>query len=180
MGGGGDAGRPVTSLGSGDKAPRPQSGRGHFLGSGVAVLLGDTCRGQGHPSLRPGPWEPRPPRQEHHAPERGSSGPRALGLQTLGGHRLQPAFGHHQGRCFRFFRCESGAGVRRVAQERRVASRPRVRWVWVLRFGLTVPGAAATWQSRWEDAGQLRRIYKVRSNGLCILSVPSNFPGEVN
>lgn len=41
-----------------------------------------------------------------HAPERGPPRPCALGVQALRGHRLQPAFDHHQGRCFLFFCCK--------------------------------------------------------------------------
>lgn len=169
MGGGGEAGRPVTSLGSGDKARPPHSRPGHFLGSGVAVPLGDTCRR----SLRSSPWEPRPPRQEHHAPERGSSGPCTLGLQTLGGHRLQPAFGHHQGRCFRF--CAAGRGLA-------CGGVPR-SGEWPTSPGTL--GGSSTSGSRQplgKELGGCRATYELftESAAICILSVPNNFGREVN
>lgn len=109
VGGGGEESRPVTSLGRRDKAPGPQSRRGHCPGSGVGCPTRGHSPWAGPPLAAPQSLGAKaPPPEEgrarrHHAPERDPPGPRALGLQTLWGHRLQPAFGHHQGRCFPFF-----------------------------------------------------------------------------
>ena len=98
MGGGGEEGRPVTSHASGDKAPGSRSSEDTAPGAEWAVRSG---------TLAAAPPEQGSARR-HHAPKRGPARAGALGLQTLGGHRLQPAFGHHQGRCFPSFGCKSG------------------------------------------------------------------------
>lgn len=105
LGGTGGEGGLVTSRGAGIKLPGHGPSRDTAQGAHRAAGLGRSPRA-GRPSLRPSPGGDA---RRHHAPERGPPGPCALGLQALGGHRLQPAFGHHQGRCFLFFCCKSGA-----------------------------------------------------------------------
>lgn len=119
MGGGGEESGLVTSLGSRDKALRPQSQRGQCPGSIEGNPVQDHSPCTGLPLAAPPPEKGCTRRR--HAPERGPPWPCALGLQTLGGHRLQPAFDHHQGRCFPFFSYKSGeksSGLLPVPQER--------------------------------------------------------------
>lgn len=141
----------MTSLGSRHKAPGPQSpSEDAAQGAQRAVRLGDSRRVQGHPLAAPPPEEGDTRR--HHAPERGPPWPCALGLPALGGHRLQPASDHHQGRCSPFFCCKSGDPVeRRVAMEPWCAGYPSA-W-----DSQAAGGAAAAWQSevwRMQSSGE--------------------------
>lgn len=177
----------MTSLGSGDKAPRPRSGRGHFLGSRAAVRLGDPGRGQGRPSLRPARGAPGArsgsgPRQEHHAAERGPPGPRALGLQALGGHRLQPAFGHHQGRCFPFFGCGAGRWRARVPRDPRWPASPGCAALGRSPgTGSELAGRQPPGEPKLGMQSGVPRLHQVRSRALRPQPwVPSNCPGGVH
>lgn len=138
--------------------------------------------GRATPRCAPvGPQKPRRsgwrPRRKHYAPERGPPGPCALGLQTLRGHRLQPAFGHHQGRCFPFFAAGGGLacdGSPWIAEW--LASEARVRW-WrgvALPFGPTVRGAAATWQT--EAGGMQSNLQDLESRLQWSLAASSPSP----
>lgn len=90
----------MTSLGSGDKAPWLHSGlvrcpkeqSGLCRSGTLAVRKATLLYPHSQAAKAPLPWKVAP---RHHAPERGPPRPRALGLQTFGGRRLQSAFDHH-------------------------------------------------------------------------------------
>lgn len=142
----------VTSLPAGIKRPHPGGSQDALPGAEWLPHAG-TLRARWAGGRR-------------HAPDGGPPGPGALGLQALRGHRLQPAFGHHQGRCRRScFCCEVGTpaasgGTRWVPRGRgRPESARELADGALLGPGLQrpAPGAAATPSS---GCGAAQRLTK--------------------